>query len=39
MKLNYLKATLKTCLNYYKKNKNQQKVEEISERIAKLNKK
>jgi hypothetical protein len=39
MKLTNLKKTLKTCLRYYKKQKNEDKIKELEEKIASLNKK
>lgn len=39
MKLINLKKTLKTCLKYYKKRGNEEKVEEIQSKIANLDKK
>lgn len=39
MKLVYLKETMKTWIDYYKKRNNQEKVEEIKQRIANLPKK
>ena len=39
MKLEYLKKTMKSWIDFYKKQSNQQKVEEIKERIANLPKK
>lgn len=39
MKLTNLKKTLKTCLKYYKKQNNQDKIKELEEKIAQLDKK
>lgn len=39
LKLEYLKKTLKTCLKYYKKKGDEEKIKELEYRIANLDKK